>query len=441
MMRPRRRRLRLPLRRSRAWRSRARGRPAHLLTALLSTLLSCPWIKVSFRSPKRMRSIFLRRSGTRLSWRWLKLRPRLRFGPWLPVRLLFGNLPRRLRRSWRLLFLRTPRQWPLCFWPLLNCRPRLLLLRQAGVFLRASRRWHVLMASELVQPRIVRVDILVDRAIVDLRTPRHRRWAIPRHIIKIHILVHAGVVVDVLHVHRAIDDRFVYCNVVYVYCVVYINVCHVNVAPLDKRPRTPLPSLVSPPARVINAVVAPIGIAIQPHANEQAPAKREPEAKAAVVVTSAIINDGWIIRRNVDIFRSRRPDLNESSGGNDLPLRRGHQVALIVCQPPQPLNGFHNVGGLIDVRLPDRCRPVQLFVHHFQYFRIMRHGTPSVTSYSRLRRVARAQTGRSARAGEQARPAGRPGPARETDETQGEPGNQRACPAIKPSILPGQAQT
>src|SRR5690348_11735871 len=301
MMRPRRCGFRLPLRRSRAWRSRARGRPAHLLTALRSTLLSCPWIKICFRSPKRMRSILLRWGGPRLPWRRLKLRSWLRFWPRLSVGLLGRELPGRLRRLRWLLFLRTPRQRTLCFRPLLNCWPRLLLLRHAGVFLRASRGWRILVAAELVQPRIVRIDILVDRAIVDLRTPRHRRWAIPPHIIKIHILVHAGVVVDVLHVHRAIDDRFVHHNVGHVYCVVDINVCHVNVAPLDKRPRTPLPSLVSPPARVINAAVAPIGIAIQPHANEQAPAKREPEAKAAVVVTSAIINDGWIIRRNVDI--------------------------------------------------------------------------------------------------------------------------------------------
>ena len=78
------------------------------------------------------------------------------------------------------------------------------------------------------------------------------------HVVVVHIFVHVIVVIDVVDVHRAIDDGSIHCNI----CVAVVDVdvvhdIHVDHAAIDPPavPTSRAPSA-APPTRVINAAPA-----------------------------------------------------------------------------------------------------------------------------------------------------------------------------------------
>src|SRR5579875_1934002 len=148
------------------------------------------------------------------------------------------------------------------------------------------------MSSELVQSRIRSIDVAFDYAIVDLRPARSRgAAAIPRHIVKINITVHAVVPIDVLYIHHAVHHRSIHRYVCDVHAVIDIYIAHTNVVSFYVGARPSLPFFVSPPSRVEKPVVLPVGVPIEPNPNVKTSSERKSEAESAVVVASLVINN------------------------------------------------------------------------------------------------------------------------------------------------------
>ena len=280
-MRTRRRRPRRWSWRWPGWRRGTRCRLAHLLSTLRATLLSGARIKCGFAASEGVRPILDSRR-----------RPVL----WLRTRL---GLRLRLKLARR-------RRWP---WLRLHWRPgrlrRIMLRWGLPRGLRTPGRRRLLMSAELVESWIARIDIAVDHAIVDLRIVG---GPVARYVVEVHGAMNAVVVVDVIDVHHAIHHCAIHRHVGH--AIVDVHIRDARVVDLHVRPRSPFPFLIVAPASVINPMIPPVSVAVQPNPNTKTGAECESEAEPVAVITAPVINNARIIGGNVNVFRTGWPDLN-----------------------------------------------------------------------------------------------------------------------------------
>src|SRR5579859_4903246 len=364
---------------------RRRG-PIHLLTALLPALTRGLWSKITFGAAEGVRT--LRRHGG---------------GPYLLGRHLAKRLGRRgpdrlLKRTDGL-----RRRHLLCH-PISLLLLLLLPLNPNLSEWRLLLRNHLLLRSlapaELVKPRVAGIDVSVDDAIADWRSlidgtasvravvlvARNlpvlvainsvvlvaaivlvRDVSIARGVVEIDVAMNARIVVDVVDVHVAIYDRAIDGDV----CFAVIDV---DVVLLNVGTRATLPVIITSPSCVIDAMIAPVGITIQPCTDGKAHAKRNSHAESSAKIGATGVDDSRIVGWHVDVLGTLRPNLNDSALVDDLPLRIADKVALRIGQVAQALNRLHHIGRLVDIGLPDGGGPVELLVHHVEDFGIVGDG-------------------------------------------------------------------
>ena len=159
-------------------------------------------------------------------------------------------------------------------------------------------------------------------------------------ILVVHVAVDGPIAVDIIHIHVAMDD-------VPVDDVVVIAIVHVDIGYVNARtgPADPSPAF---PAMIVNAVVMPVAIAIEPGANNETNAKGDGQSPCG----PAVIADIGIVDRHVDVCGLIRNDADVIVFDEYLLLGRADEVADIMSHVTQTLDGGHHVRGLVDVGLP-----------------------------------------------------------------------------------------
>lgn len=229
-----------------------------------------------------------------------------------------------------------------------------------------------------VYARIVGIDIAADNLIVALFGARRRRGG--RRQSSLDALISgAALAADLTEVDVAMD-RVVAVEVAVVdraphYIAIEIDIAipgvHVNIGAMDVRTRASHPDGATVPAVVIDVVVTPIAVVIQPRADEEADA--EENRCSDVRPGCAPEHERRIIGRHVNVSRARRVDIKEASVIDDLLLCRCDQIAGGAGETAQSLNRGHHVSGLHSIGLAERCGPVKLVGHHGEHGGIVRH--------------------------------------------------------------------
>ena len=137
-------------------------------------------------------------------------------------------------------------------------------------------------------------------------------------ILVVHVAVDGPIAVDIIHIHVAMDDVRVDDNIVIAIVHVHVGDVHARAGAVD-----PSPAL---PAVIVNAVVMPVAVAIEPGADEKTNAKGDGQPPGG----PAIIADVGIINRHVDVRRLIRNDADVVVFDEYLLLRRADEVADIM---------------------------------------------------------------------------------------------------------------
>ena len=107
-------------------------------------------------------------------------------------------------------------------------------------------------------------------------------------------------------------------------------------------------------APINDIALPPIKIAIQPAAN-CIPDSEGDEGRA---VSDLIINHVRLVDWHINHLGISRNNFDVAAVVDYMLLRRGLQVAKIICRYPQPLDGSHHIWLLVEERLPQFRRPI-----------------------------------------------------------------------------------
>ncbi len=184
------------------------------------------------------------------------------------------------------------------------------------------------------------VHIASDNPVPNVRTLGLAPF-VASQIVIVDVAMNTGVAVEAIVVHVPVHNVLVDSDIGVI--IININIGDVNVRAASGHPTT------SPPAMIINSVMTPIEVPIQPRPDRKSYAERND--RAAEIIPMANKHDSGIIRRNIDELRLNGHNLDIISRHNDLLLRVCHERACGVSHCPQPLDGRKDVVGLIDVGL------------------------------------------------------------------------------------------
>jgi hypothetical protein len=178
----------------------------------------------------------------------------------------------------------------------------------------------------------------------------------------IYVAVDGPVAVNVIGVHVATDDVSIDDDIV-------VAIVHVNVANANPRSRAvdPAPAM---PSVIVDPVVMPVAIAIEPRANDETNAKGDCQSPRG----AAVITDVGIVDWHVDVRGLIRNDADVVVFDQHLLLRRTNEITNIVGHVTQTLDGGHNVSGLVDIGLANGSGPIDSVGHHVDHRWIVRDG-------------------------------------------------------------------
>ena len=219
------------------------------------------------------------------------------------------------------------------------------------------------MPAVLIEARIGGIHVAVQVAIVHWwsRGPVGRTYVVPAihaivvylDVLVLHVAMNGVVPADVVDVHVAMDDPAIHHHVL-------VSVVHIDVVDMDVRAAALHPTAAAVPTVIVNSVMMPIAIPVEPRTDEKPHAKGDSDSPSGPPV---IANVG-IINRNIDVLGLIRNDADVVVLDNYLLLRRGHQIPHVARHAAQSLDGHHYVGGLVDIRLAERGGPVDPVGHH-----------------------------------------------------------------------------
>jgi hypothetical protein len=137
-------------------------------------------------------------------------------------------------------------------------------------------------------------------------------------ILVVHVAVDGPVAIDVIDVHIAVDDVPVDDDVV-------VTIVHVDIGDVDARtgPADPSPAF---PTMIVNTVMMPVAIAIEPGANNKTSAKGDGESPGG----PAVIADIGIVDWHVDVRGLIRNDADVVVLDEYLLLWRAYEIADIM---------------------------------------------------------------------------------------------------------------
>jgi len=230
-----------------------------------------------------------------------------------------------------------------------------------------ARAWAIVAAGRRVGPTIVSIVSHSIAGVPNVVVHTIGPVVVHPNIVVIDVSMDRIVAIEVVLVYGTIDDVPVHVDVVV--AVVDVDVVY-DIYPVTAAiyppaiPTIPAPASV-PPSGVIDTTpppaVAPAEVKIQPGADGKANAEGEGRAP----IRPAIINDGRIIDRNVDVLWLIRSDRDVVVVFQNFLLRRRLQIPCTEGHMTETLNRRCDVGGLVDVGLPNGCSPVDLVGHHF----------------------------------------------------------------------------
>lgn len=224
----------------------------------------------------------------------------------------------------------------------------------------------------IIKTRIASINIPIDNLVVHWRAAGPlvdtdivsaiEALIVVLDILVVHVAVDGPIAVDVVHIHVAMDYVSVNEDVV-------IAIVHVDVGDVDARtgPADPSPAF---PTMIVNAMVMPVAIAIEPGANDETSAESDGQSPCGPTV----IADIGIVNRHVDVCGLIRNDADVIVFDEYLLLRRADEVADIVSHVAQALDRGHHVRGLIDVGLSEGSGPVNFVSHHVNHSGIVSDG-------------------------------------------------------------------
>ena len=154
----------------------------------------------------------------------------------------------------------------------------------------------------LIETRIGGVDVAVDDPVVHRRAggalvdadvvPVIEAHVVVADVVVVDVAVNGPVAVDVIDVHVAMDDVAVDDDVVI--AIVHVDVGDVNARAGAVDPAGPVPAV------IVNPVMMPIAVAVEPRADEKAHAKGDGQSPGG----PAVIADIGIVNRHVDVLRA-----------------------------------------------------------------------------------------------------------------------------------------
>jgi len=177
----------------------------------------------------------------------------------------------------------------------------------------------------LIKTRISGIDVPIDDLVVHWRAARPHVDAdivsaiealiVVLDILVVHVAVDGPIAVDITHIDVAMDDVPVDDDVV-------IAIVHVDIGDVDARtgPADPSPTF---PTMIVNAVVMPVAIAVEPSANNETNSKGDGQAPCG----PAVIADIGIVDRHVDVCGLIRNDADVVVFDEYLLLRHADEVA------------------------------------------------------------------------------------------------------------------
>jgi hypothetical protein len=234
-----------------------------------------------------------------------------------------------------------------------------------------------IVSRRVTRPTVVSIVSLgVARAAIVLVVSAIDAVIVCLDVIVVDVPVDRIVVIDVVHVHGAVDDVSVDVDVgVAIVDVDVVVDIHVDAAAANPAaiPATGAPAS-GMPAGVIDAApaaaVAPTKAQVQPDTDGIADAKGDGRA----VVGPAIVNDGGVIDGDVDVLRLIGIDGDVVVLLENFLLLRRLQISSGASHVAKALNRRCDVGGLVDVGLPNRSGPVNLVSHHADDGGVVRDG-------------------------------------------------------------------
>lgn len=165
--------------------------------------------------------------------------------------------------------------------------------------LRPVRAARAFTPTVIIETRISGIDVPIDDLVVHWRAAGPLVEAdvvsaiealiVVLNIPIVHVAVDGFVAINVIDIHIAADDVPVNDDIV-------VTIVYVDIRNVDARTRAVDPSS-APPAVIVNAVVVPIAITIEPGTNNETDAKGDSQTPCG----SAVIADVRIINWHVDI--------------------------------------------------------------------------------------------------------------------------------------------
>lgn len=182
------------------------------------------------------------------------------------------------------------------------------------------------------------------------------------NVFVVHLAVDVTEAIDVVYVDVALEDVAVDDDI-------FVAIVDVNVGDVDMRAAALDPPR-AVPAVIVDAMVMPIAVTIEPSANEETYSERNGNAP----IRPTVIADPRIVNRNIDVHRVIGNDADVIGFDEDSLLRVANEITHVVSHTPQVLDGHHDIRGLVDIGLAQRGGPVDFISHHVDDRRIVGHG-------------------------------------------------------------------
>jgi hypothetical protein len=260
------------------------------------------------------------------------------------------------------------------------CGRRYLLLRFfATVALTGLRLWSpsglFAFARELavsavgIHARIVGINIATNDLVVVLlgagsRCSSRRRsslnalvcgTALPAHMAEVGVSMHRVIAVQRRVIHWTPFDFAIHTHVAEV-------ISNVDIRNMNDRPRTLHPDWAVFPTVVVDCVVMPVAIVVQPGTDKESYAEEDHPCPVNRRIGKE--HHTGIIDGDVDVLRIGWIDVHESRFLHNFMLRGGDEIAGTAGLLAQLLHGLHHISGLRRICLAEGGGPVKLICHH-----------------------------------------------------------------------------